>query len=66
MTGSDPGGCNNVTEMFQCLSQVFAKLPQANLKLKPAKRLLCHQVTYIGHIVFKYNITTDPQKVQKD
>ena len=42
----------DVSEMLGRLGQVFDKLQQANLKLKPSKCCLFrHQVTYLGHIV---------------
>ncbi|KAK3534806.1 hypothetical protein QTP86_026085, partial [Hemibagrus guttatus] len=56
----------DVKEMLQRLAQVFERLRQANLKLKPTKCCLFrHQVAYLGHIVSERGITTDPQKVQK-
>ncbi|KAI4880801.1 hypothetical protein NFI96_008107 [Prochilodus magdalenae] len=56
----------DVSEMLQHLSQVFNRLRQANLKLKPAKCCLFRrQVAYLGHIVSAQGIATDPEKVQK-
>lgn len=56
----------DVKEMLQRLAQVFERLRQANLKLKPTKCCLFRrQVAYLGHIVSERGITTDPQKVQK-
>ena len=48
------------------LEAVFKKLREARLKLKPKK---CHffrsQVTFLGHVVSKDGIATDPSKVSK-
>ncbi|KAL6469078.1 hypothetical protein MHYP_G00226020 [Metynnis hypsauchen] len=56
----------DVSEMLQHLSQVFDRLLQANLKLKPSKCCLFRrQVAYLGHIVSAQGIATDPEKVQK-
>ncbi|KAL6458845.1 hypothetical protein MHYP_G00323170 [Metynnis hypsauchen] len=56
----------DVSEMLQRLSQVFNRLLQANLKLKPSKCCLFRrQVAYLGHIVSAQGIATDPEKVQK-
>ncbi|RXN37833.1 Transposon Ty3-G Gag-Pol poly [Labeo rohita] len=56
----------DVKEMLQRLAQVFERLRQANLKLKPAKCCLFRrQVVYLGHIVSEHGIATDPEKVQK-
>lgn len=53
-------------EMIQRLAQVFERLRQANLKLKPAKCCLFRrQVIYLGHVVSEEGIGTDPQKVEK-
>ncbi|RXN13530.1 Retrovirus-related Pol poly from transposon [Labeo rohita] len=49
----------DVKEMLQRLAQVFEKLRQANLKVKPAKCCL------FCHIVSAHGIATDPEKVQK-
>ena len=56
----------DVPEMLHRLSDVFNRLQDANLKLKPAKCcLFCHQVAYLGHIVSEQGVTTDPAKIQK-
>ncbi|RXN36679.1 Retrovirus-related Pol poly from transposon [Labeo rohita] len=58
--------CKDVKEMLQRLAQVFERLRQANLKLKPAKCCLFRrQVVYLGQIVSEHGIATDPEKVQK-
>lgn len=48
------------------LRQVFERIRQAGMKLKPKK---CHfvqqQVEYLGHLVSKQGIATDPAKVDK-
>ncbi|KAJ8369382.1 hypothetical protein SKAU_G00094100 [Synaphobranchus kaupii] len=52
--------------MLERLGQVFNRLQQANLKLKPAKcYLFCRQVAYLGHIVSEDGVATDPSKVRK-
>ncbi|CAI5670379.1 unnamed protein product [Oreochromis niloticus] len=46
--------------------QVFYRLQQANLKLKPAKCCLFRrEVAYLGHVVSEHGVATDPSKVQK-
>lgn len=56
----------DVSEMLEQLGQVFNRLHQANLKLKPAKcYLFRRQVAYLGHIVSEGAVATDPGKVQK-
>ena len=46
------------------LREVFTRLKEAGLKLKPSK---CHlaksQVTYLGYVVSRQGITADPSKV---
>lgn len=57
---------SDVEQMLQRLGQVFDRLRQANLKLKPAKCCLFRrQVAYLGHIVSANGISTDPQKILK-
>ncbi|XP_034549911.1 uncharacterized protein LOC117820296 [Notolabrus celidotus] len=56
----------DVPEMLQRLGEIFGRLQQANLKLKPAKCCLFRrQVAYLGHIVSEEGVTTDPSKVKK-
>ena len=51
-------------EHLSNLREVFTRLKEAGLKLKPSN---CHlakpQVTYLGYVVFKQGITADPSKV---
>ena len=47
------------------LEGVFKKLRTAGLKLKPSKcEFFKDQITYLGHIVSKNGIATDPKKIQ--
>ena len=47
------------------LRQVFQCLREAKLKLTPTKCSLCQQkVKYLGHIISKEGIATDPEKVE--
>lgn len=47
------------------LEEVFKRLQQANLKLKPSKcSLFATDVEYLGHLVSADGIKTDPKKVQ--
>ncbi|CAI5689901.1 unnamed protein product [Oreochromis niloticus] len=56
----------DVSGMLQRLGQVFYRLQQANLKLKPAKCCLFRRkVAYLGHVVSEHGVATDPSKVQK-
>ena len=53
-------------EHLQNLQAVFQRLRQAGLKLKPRKCTFFQQeVQYLGHIVSREGIATDPGKVQK-
>nr|XP_061825306.1 uncharacterized protein LOC133612154 [Nerophis lumbriciformis] len=57
---------SNVPQMLQRLGQVFSRLHQAKLKLKPSKCCLFRrQVAYLGHIVSENGVATDPGKVRK-
>ena len=50
-------------EHIETLRGVFEKLAAAGLKLKPSRcEYFKSQVTYLGHIVFKDGIETDPKK----
>ncbi|KAI3375554.1 hypothetical protein L3Q82_003885 [Scortum barcoo] len=52
-------------EMLGRLSQVFTRLREANLKLKPSKCCLFKErVSYLGHIVSAQGVATDPEKVK--
>lgn len=56
----------DVSGMLQRLGQVFYRLQQANLKLKPTKCCLFRrEVAYLGHVVSEHGVATDPSKVQK-
>ena len=47
------------------LRAVFKKLKQAGLKLKPSKcEFFRHELTYLGHVVSKDGIQTNPKKVE--
>ena len=47
------------------LAEVFQRLREANLKLKPKKcNLFQTQVTYLGHLVSKAGIECDPAKIE--
>ena len=44
---------------------VFEKLKQGGLKLKPSKwEIFRQELTYLGHVVSKDGIQTDPKKVE--
>ena len=47
------------------LAEVFQRLREANLKLKPKKcNLFQTQVTYLGHLVSEAGIECDPAKIE--
>ena len=47
------------------LEAVFEKLKQAGLKLKPSKcEFFRQELTYLGHVVSKDGIQTNPKKVE--
>jgi len=47
------------------LKEVFNRLPAAGLKLKPFKCvLLQREVKYLGHVVGRDEVATDPEKVR--
>lgn len=51
-------------EHLQRLDRVFGRLDDAGLKLKPSKcQFLQEKVKYLGHVVSKEGIHTDPDKV---
>ena len=53
-------------EHLSDLRQVFTRLRQANLRLKPKKCSLLHdEVCYLGHVISKQGIKPDPQKTEK-
>ena len=46
------------------LQAVFKKLAEAGLKLKPSKcEVFKRQIAYLGHIVSKNGVETDPKKI---
>ena len=52
-------------EHIERLRGVFKKLAAAGLRLKPSKcKFFKLQVTYLGHIVSKDSIETDPKKLE--
>ena len=53
------------SEHLSRLSAVFQRLQDAGLKLKPSKCfILQEEVKYLGHVVSKEGIKTDPDKIQ--
>jgi len=45
------------------LSSVLQKLREAGVRFKPSKCSFCQEsVSYLGHIVSREGITTDPEK----
>ena len=56
---------STVEEHISRLSQVFQRLRQHNLKLKPSKcHFLQRSVQYLGHIVSADGIATNPEKIE--
>ena len=52
-------------EHIERLEAVFKRLEEHNLKLKPSKcELFCERVLYLGHIVSREGIYTDPSKIE--
>jgi len=52
-------------EHLRRLEQVLIRFQQANLKLKPSKCWLMQtQVTFLGHIISKDGVATDPEKTR--
>ena len=56
---------SSVSEQMDRLEEVFGRLQKANLTLKPSK---CHffqkKVEFLGHIVDKEGVHTDPKKIE--
>ena len=51
-------------EHIECLRGVFEKLSKAGLKLEPSKcKFFKEKITYLGHIVSKDRIETEPKKM---
>lgn len=47
------------------LEQVFKRFQSANLKLKPSKCWLMQtEITFLGHVVNKEGVATDPEKIR--
>ena len=56
---------NNFEEHIKRLGEVFGRLRNAGLKLKPSKCELCKaEVKYLGHVVTEQGIRTDPDKIK--
>lgn len=54
-----------IDEHISRLRRVFARLREHGLKLKPSKcHLLVEEVLYLGHVVSKDGIKTDPDKIE--
>ena len=52
-------------EHLHWLNAVFNKLKAAGLKLKPSKcNLFKQQTNYLGHMVSKEGVSTDPEKIK--
>ena len=53
-------------EHVENLGVVLQRLREANLRLKPTKCALCRdEVLYLGHIVSRQGVATDPTKTDK-
>ena len=56
---------NNPDDHITCLEGVFKKLAKAELKLKKSKcEFFKSSLKYLGHIVSKDDIATDPHKIE--
>ena len=56
----------NFDDHLRRMEEVFGRLREAGLKLKPQKcRFLQKEVTYLGHVVSENGVSTDPSKVSK-
>ena len=56
----------NFDDHLRRMEEVFDRLREAGLKLKPQKcRFLQKEVTYLGHVVSENGVSTDPSKVSK-
>ena len=54
-----------VQEHFQNLTEVFQRLKQAGLKLKPRKcHLFGNKVKYLGYVVSNKGVEADTEKIQ--
>ena len=55
----------NPDEYITRLEGVFEKLAKVGLKLKPSKcKFFCSSLKYLGHIVSRDGIATDPKKIE--
>jgi len=56
---------NTVEDHLSRLEEVFKRLRDAGLKLKPSKcELFKKQVHYLGHVVSEDGVSTDPSKIE--
>ena len=56
--------CNNISEGIQRLRNIFDRLREANLKLKPSKCIFFQTSTkFLGHVVSEEGVSTDPEKI---
>ena len=56
----------NFQEHLHNLKEVFERMKEANLKLKPSKCKFCStKVEFLGHIVSREGVQPDPRKVEK-
>ena len=54
-----------VQQHFSRLREIFDRLKQAGLKIKPSKCLLLQKnIKYLGHVVSEHGIKTDPDKTR--
>ena len=57
---------SNTEQHLERMRQVFQRMREANLKLKPSKcNLLRRTVSFLGHVVTTDGIAVDPSKVQE-
>ena len=51
-------------DMIKNLDQVFERLHEAGLKLKPRKcQLICREVEFLRHIITRAGVKTDPKEI---
>ena len=54
-----------VTQSMDRLAEVFVRIREACLKLKPKKcKLFQKSVLYLGHVVSSEGVSTDPEKIK--
>ena len=55
----------DITTQMERIQEIFQLLQEANFKLKPSE---CHffkeQVKFLGHVVSKDGVATDPKKIE--